>query len=173
MQNPFQVRLAGLLIFLISVGCLTAAIYLQVSKDWFPCPLCIVQRYFYWFTALLGLMVFVSASPRRVQVRRLLPVLSLLTALGGAGVAFYHVWVLANPGQTCGVDPMQVWLNDLPWTSYWWVMFEADGLCTAEYPPFLGLSLPMWSGLGFLVQAALAVRALRLSRSVSVFKESR
>lgn len=170
MQNLYQVRLAGLLIFLISVGSLSAAIYLQVSKDWFPCPLCIVQRYFYWLTGLLGFLVFVSATPRRVQVRRVLPLLSLVAAAGGAAVAFYHVWVLANPGQTCGVDPMQVWLNDLPWVSYWWVMFEADGLCTAEYPPFLGLSLPMWSGLGFLVQIVFSARAWRYSRSVSVFK---
>lgn len=172
MQDPFQVRLAGILVFLMSVGCLSAALYLQVSNDWFPCPLCIVQRYFYWFTGIFGLLIFLSATPRRARKRRLFPLLSLFIALAGAVAAFYHVWVLSNPGETCGVDPMQTWLNELPWASYWWLMFEADGLCTETYPPFFGLSLPMWSGLGFLVQAMLSLRAWKASKSVSVFKES-
>lgn len=90
-----------------------------------------------------------------------LAVLVLAGFVAGAGVAFYHVWVLSNPMQTCGVDPLQNTLNALPWVQFWPDMFMADGLCTEEYPPLLGLSLPMWSGIGFLAQGLVLLFTLR------------
>lgn len=149
---------------LISVGALCAALFLQISKEWFPCPLCIVQRYAYLATALgfLGM-----AFTRRQSVwSSVCVVLTLAGFLIGAGVAFYHVWVLSNPAQTCGVDPLQNTLNALPWVHWWPDMFMADGLCTEEYPPLLGLSLPMWSGLGFLLQGLVLWIAVRTRQYV-------
>jgi disulfide bond formation protein DsbB len=150
--------------FLISAGALAAALFFQISKDWFPCPLCIVQRYAYLATLLgfLGLGLSRKGGP----VYGLFALLTLTGFLAGAGFAFYHVWVLSNPLQTCGVDPLQTSLNALPWVSYWPDMFTADGLCTDEYPPLLGLSLPMWSGIGFLAQGLVLLIVLRTGRSV-------
>jgi protein dithiol:quinone oxidoreductase len=144
---------------ILSVGALGSAVWLQQVHDWYPCALCILQRYCYLGSALgfLGLMVFrtsVSARQKPVGFPLFLYFITAVVMLG-MGVALYHVWVLANPGQSCGVDPIQVKLNALPWTPLWPTMFEADGLCTAEYPPFLGLSLPMWSAVGFLAQLGL------------------
>lgn len=149
----------------ISLGTLFAALFFQVSKEWFPCPLCIIQRYAYWATALgfLG----ICFTSRKGAVSAVFALLTLAGFVAGAGVAFYHVWVLANPSQTCGVDPLQTTLNALPWVQYWPDMFVADGLCTDEYPPLFGLSLPMWSGLGFLAQGLvlfIVVRARRRTR---------
>lgn len=144
---------------LISIGALSAALFFQISKEWFPCPLCIVQRYAYMATALgfLG----VGLTGYRGALSGLFIVLTLLGFVSGAGVAFYHVWVLSNPMQTCGVDPLQNTLNALPWVQYWPDMFVADGLCTEEYPPLYGLSLPMWSGIGFLIQGVILALVLR------------
>lgn len=145
--------------FLFSVGALAAALFFQISKEWFPCPLCILQRYAYLATALgfLGL----GLSKRQGVLGNLFALLAFAGFVSGAGVAFYHVWVLANPLQTCGVDPLQNTLNALPWVQYWPDMFMADGLCTEEYPPLYGLSLPMWSGIGFLVQGLILMFTLR------------
>ncbi|MCE2746191.1 MAG: disulfide bond formation protein B [Burkholderiales bacterium] len=148
----------------ISLGALAAALFLQISKEWFPCPLCIIQRYAYLVTALgfLGICFF----SRKGVLSTLFVLLTLTGFLAGAGVAFYHVWVLANPAQTCGVDPLQNTLNALPWVQYWPDMFVADGLCTDEYPPLLGLSLPMWSGLGFLALGVVLWVAVRTRRKI-------
>ena len=150
--------------FSISVGALAAALFFQISKEWFPCPLCIVQRYAYVATALgfLG----IASSSRGSIFSRLFVLLTTAGFLAGAGVAFYHVWVLSNPMQTCGVDPLQNTLNALPWVQYWSDMFTADGLCTEEYPPLLGLSLPMWSGIGFLVQGLVLLITVRARRYI-------
>lgn len=145
--------------FLIGIGALAAALFFQISKEWFPCPLCILQRYAYMATALgfFGLVL----TKRPSAWANVLAVLVLAGFVAGAGVAFYHVWVLSNPMQTCGVDPLQNTLNALPWVQFWPDMFMADGLCTEEYPPLLGLSLPMWSGVGFLAQGLVLLFTLR------------
>lgn len=140
---------------LVSVFALAAALYLQINKSWFPCPLCILQRYAYMATAL-GFLGFWLVGGRGAC----LTVLKLFTGLAaftGAGLAFYHVWVLAHPQQTCGVDPLQLTLNALPWVSLWPNLFESDGLCSDVYPPLLGLDLPAWSGLGFVALGLLLV----------------
>ncbi len=154
--------------------CLSLALYLQIAKDWYPCALCIAQRYLYLFTALAGLLVGVSAvSRRRTKTFRWSPSVAAALAMMGFMIAAYHQWVLWQPEQTCGAGPLQTWLNNLPWVPFVWVMFEADGLCTDSYPPLLGLSLPMWSTVGFMLQFTLALMAWHASRPFSVFKVSR
>lgn len=155
-------RLIAFLGLLLSIAALAAALYLQNMKGWFPCPLCIVQRYAYLASGVgfLGLLI----TGRNSLLSGVCSFVSLLGVLAGAGVAAYHVWVLSNPLQTCGVDPLQNQLNALPWVAVWPDLFTADGLCTEAYPPLLGLSLPMWSALGFLVQGLLWLLALRAAR---------
>ncbi|MEQ9108696.1 MAG: disulfide bond formation protein B [Limnobacter sp.] len=149
---------------LISVGALAAALFFQISKEWFPCPLCIVQRYAYMATAL-GFLGVSLTNPKSI-FSGLFVLLTLAGFLAGAAVALYHVWVLSNPMQTCGVDPLQNTLNALPWVQHWPDMFTADGLCTEEYPPLFGLSLPMWSGIGFLAQGLVLLITVRARRYV-------
>ena len=147
-----QRRLEAFVGLMLSVIALGGALYTQQVMQWFPCPLCILQRYAYLLTALVFLMVVIQPN------RRWLSVAGVLLAGSGAAAAFYHVWVLAHPMQTCGVDPLQLKLNALPWVSVWPDLFTSDGLCSDAYPPLLGMSLPAWSGLGLIVQCLLAAR---------------
>ena len=148
----------------ISVTTLATALYFQISKEWLPCPLCIMQRYAYLVSALgfLG----IALTSRKGLVSGAFTLLGLAGVLGGISMAFYHVWVLSNPSQTCGVDPLQITLNALPWVQVWPEMFMSDGLCSEEYPPLFGLSLPMWSGIGFLVQGLVLLITMKARRYV-------
>jgi len=150
-------------VLLTSIACLVSALYLQESKGWFPCALCVLQRYAYLGTGLFATLALIGDAGQSKTLGRGLLALAVLSGLLGLCTAAYHVWVLSNPGSTCGVDPLQVKLNGLPWTAWWPMMFEADGLCTADYPPFLGLHLPAWSAIGFVVQLALLLIAARQS----------
>lgn len=163
MQSTFTKPWAAFGLF-VSVGALAAALFFQINKEWFPCPLCIVQRYAYIVTALGFLGIALTSRAGILSGFFVLLVLSGFVM--GAGVAAYHVWVLSNPLQTCGVDPLQSTLNALPWVQYWPDMFIADGLCTEEYPPLFGLSLPMWSGIGFLFQGVILWLSLRSPRQL-------
>lgn len=159
-------------VLLTSVICLASALYLQESKGWFPCALCVLQRYAYLGTGLFAVLALIGDAGQSKTLGRGLLALAFLAGLLGLGTAAYHVWVLSNPGSTCGVDPLQVKLNALAWTGWWPMMFEADGLCTADYPPFLGLHLPAWSTIGFVVQLALLTIAAKKSGTKSFANNS-
>ncbi|WP_337233188.1 disulfide bond formation protein B, partial [Vibrio cholerae] len=72
----------------ISLGALGLALFFQIGKEWFPCPLCIIQRYAYLVTALgfLG----IGLTSRKSMWSAVFVLLALLGFVAGAGVAFYH-----------------------------------------------------------------------------------
>ena len=72
-----------------------------------------------------------------------------LAALAGLGVAGRHLWIIANPATSCGIDPLETALNTIPSARLMPFLFKADGLCTADYPPIFGLSIPLWAFLWF------------------------
>lgn len=159
-------RLAGITAVGFSAAALSVALLLQTKLDWYPCALCIVQRYAYVAVFLGGIWLWMLGAHANT-LRGVGYGVTAAGILAGLSAALYHVWVLANPGQTCGVDPLQLKLNALPWVSWWPTMFESDGLCTDPYPPFLGLTLPAWSAIGFAtVAAAIILVAYVLPRSM-------
>ena len=144
-----------LAVALISLALLVFALYLQHGRDMLPCPLCILQRYAFAAVAVICL-IFVL-MPRGAT--RLGANLGALAALTGAGIAGWHLWVKANPSVSCGIDPLETSLNNIPTAELMPYVFRADGLCTAEYAPILGLSIPQWSLIWFVVFAILLMWA--------------
>jgi disulfide bond formation protein DsbB len=144
-----------LAVALISLALLGFALYLQHGRDMLPCPLCILQRYAFAAVAVICL-IFVL-MPRGAT--RLGANLGALAALTGAGIAGWHLWVKANPSVSCGIDPLETSLNKIPTAELMPYVFRADGLCTAEYAPILGLSIPQWSLIWFVVFAILLIWA--------------
>jgi len=133
---------------LLSLGLVTFAVVLQQlgyqGVSFLPCPLCVLQRVGYLGVALSCLMAY--SFPR---FRKLFHGLAILAAGYGAAVAGHHVWLLSHPSESCGIDPLETWINQfqlanaLPW------LFKADGLCSAKLPAILGLQVPEWSLLWF------------------------
>jgi disulfide bond formation protein DsbB len=121
---------------------LGTALYLQHGLDMLPCPLCVIQRYLF-----LAIAVACLVGARRQPLAA--TVVALLAALGGLGTAGKHLYVLAHPGLSCGIDPMETFLNKIPSATYLPFIFKADGLCEDALAPWFGLSIPQWSFLWF------------------------
>jgi disulfide bond formation protein DsbB len=120
------------------------ALYLQHGKDMLPCPLCVIQRYAFLFAGTFALLA-AWAKPAKVW-----NALALLSALVGLAYVGKHLYVLANPGFSCGIDPHETFLNSLPTATAAPGLFQADGLCEhAEY--WMGLSIPQWSAIWFVI----------------------
>jgi disulfide bond formation protein DsbB len=143
MNNPKLVLLATTL---APLGLLGAGLYFQHIENYLPCPLCILQRYA--FAAIAAISFIGLLLPRAAS--KLMAALAALAALAGLGVAGYQLWVIAHPAVSCGRDPLEAALNALPSATTLPFLFKADGLCTTEYAPILGLSMPMWAFLWFL-----------------------
>ena len=135
---------------LFSLGLVVFAVILQQvgyqGVSFLPCPLCILQR-----VAYLGIAIFCFLALSFAPLRKLFHGLAALFAAYGLFVAARQVWLLSHPETSCGIDPLETWINQfqlaqgLPW------LFKADGLCSAKLPAILGLQVPEWSLLWFAV----------------------
>ena len=129
---------------LFSLGLVIFAVILQQvgyqGVSFLPCPLCILQR-----VAYLGITIFCFLAVGIAPLRKLFHELAVISAAYGVSVAARQVWLLSHPEISCGIDPLEIWINQfqlakgLPW------LFKADGLCSAKLPSILGLQVPEWS----------------------------
>lgn len=132
----------------LSLGLVIFAVILQQvgyqGVSFLPCPLCILQRVGYLSIATFCLLA-AGISP----LRKFFHGLATLSATYGLFVAARQVWLLSHPESSCGIDPLETWINQfelaqgLPW------LFKADGICSAKLPSILGLQVPEWSFLWF------------------------
>jgi len=144
---------------LACAGLLAFGYYLQYVERQDPCPLCVVQRGFYY----LILLVFAIAAlqfPGR-KGKALYCAAATLFALGGAGVAARQVWLQHLPADqvpACGPD-LFFMMENLPFSRTIEKLFMGSGQCAEVHWKFLGLSIAEWSLAWF---AALALYALWL-----------
>ena len=139
------------LLVLLGFVCLAligGALYLQFVKHEDPCPLCIIQRYFF---ALIAVFAFLGAGLKGWHGIAVLETLVALSALGGIVAAARHVYVQAHPGFSCGFDALQPVVDSLPPAQWLPQVFKVAGLCETAYPPIFGLTLPQWALAAFAV----------------------
>lgn len=141
---------------------LGGAVYFQYAYYMYPCPWCVIQRYAF---AVIGLICLVTAFLPATAVKHS-AALGTLIALLGIGAAGWLIWVQAHPSVSCGIDPVETSLNKFPTAKLLPFLFKANGICTTEYDPILGLSMPQWSLLAFIgIAIVLGILALRRARS--------
>jgi len=138
---------------------LATGYYLQYFEGQDPCPLCLVQRGFYYgFGAVFLAAALHGAGSLAYSIA------GFLVALGGAGVAARQVWLQHLPADqvpACGPDLFYM-LENLPLGRTIEKLFAGSGQCAEVKWRFLGLSIAEWSLGWFLLLALLAlVLALR------------
>jgi protein dithiol:quinone oxidoreductase len=149
------------LLALICVALVGGALYMQYALHEDPCPLCILQRYFF---LLIAIFAFLGARFGTWRGVRLLEVLAALSALAGIVTAARHVYVQANPGFSCGFDALQPVVDSLPPAHWLPGVFKVAGLCETIYPPIFGISLPGWSLIVFIAIFIPLLRSLVRNR---------
>jgi disulfide bond formation protein DsbB len=125
-----------------------------------PCPLCILQR-----VAFLGVAIASFFAYLLSRFRIPFHFLGLLAALCGLAIALRHQWVIYHPEAACGLDPLEVFINQFEIVGALPFFFKADGFCSMPLPPILYLSVPEWSLLFFC--------ALTLMLTIGLFYKSR
>lgn len=137
-----------LLLGSICLALLGGALYLQHGLGEDPCPLCVLQRYAYLLIAIFAFGGAMARGWRCITVARWLVG---LTALGGAIAAGDLIWVQHNPMVSCGYDAVEAFVDALPPSRWLPSVFKVQGMCQTVYPPLLGLSLPVWALIGFVL----------------------
>lgn len=166
-MNPFRwsYRVGFLVGFLICMGLLGFALYAEYGLGMTPCPLCIFQRIGFLFMALFFLLGGLHAPLGKS--RWAYTGLVLAGAVGGVISAGRHLWLQSLPPDqvpSCGPG-LGYMLDAFPLARMLKLVFTGSGECAAV-EPILGLPMPAWSLLWFVLLAALAIVATR-HRAVS------
>ena len=145
---------------LIIAALLGYGYYLQYAQGLEPCPLCMVQRAFFYF--LIATFVIAALhAPSRVGAW-IYTAFVVLFAAGGAATAGRQVWLQHLPADKvpqCGPD-LFFMLENMPLSRTLQKLIQGSGECAAVDWKFLGLSIAGWALVWFI---ALAVYALWLA----------
>lgn len=140
--------------------------YLQYVRGLEPCPLCLVQRGFYY-----GLLVVFLASAVHGRGFSIYGTLASLLALGGFATAARQVWLQHLPADQvpeCGPD-LAYMLKNFPLSRTLGKLIEGTGECAKVDWTFLGFSIAEWSlawfALFFAYALWLAARGWRAART--------
>ena len=145
--------------FFVCMALLAYALYVQFELNLQPCPLCILQRIAFMIMAVLFLLGALHAPRARGRWGYVGPL--VLAALAGAGVAARHLWLQLQPPSpfgSCGA-PLNYMIDNLPLTEVVRKVFIGSGDCAVVDWRFLGMPMPFWTLLWYLLLGAWALWA--------------
>lgn len=155
-----KVRAIFALVFIVCAGLLGVAFYMEHVMGLEPCPLCWLQRFGFMGVGLVSLLAALH-GPGEVGVR-VYGLLLAVTAGAGLGVAGRQLWLQNLPADqvpACGpsVDYM---LEVLPFMEVLSTALKGTGDCAAVVWRFLGLSIPGWSAVFFVLLVIMGLTML-------------
>lgn len=161
--NPFawSFRAQFLFGFMACASLLAYAVFAQYGQMFEPCPLCIFQRVAMAATAAVALLGALH-SPASAAGRKTYGLLAFVAAGSGIGIAARHVWLQHLPPEqvpACGPG-LAYMVESMP--SYMDVVkkvLQGSGECAEVNWTFLGISMPEWTLLCFVLLAAGALSA--------------
>lgn len=174
--NPFSwpFRAQFLLGGLVCIGLLAYALFEQFGIGLEPCPKCILQR-----VAFLAMAVFFFAGAvhgPKATGRRVYAILVAIAAASGAVVAIRHLIVQFSPKDPlmdgCGPG-LNYLLDSFPVAEAIKKAFMATGDCGDISWTFLGLTMPGWTLICFVLLGAGALWAGFRKRSASRYPSMR
>ncbi len=148
-----------LLGFLFSLALFGVALYMQHVMKLEPCPLCILQRMAVMLAGGLFLLAFLF-NPRATG-SKLFSSLIALVAIAGSIVSGRHIWLQNLPPEqvpSCGPG-FDFIIGNFPLTDAFNMIFSGSGECAEVSWQFLGLTIPAWTLIAFVVMLWLAWQA--------------
>ncbi len=149
------------LIALAVAGLIGFALWQQHAMGLDPCPLCVFQRLAFIAAGLVALAAAMH-GPRRAG-RYFYAAGIVLAAVAGAVVAIRHLWLQSLPADqvpACGPG-LEYLLDSFPLAEALNIVFAGSGECATVDWQFLGLSMPGWTLIWYVLLGAAALFAVR------------
>lgn len=155
----FSPRLWFLLGFIGCCSLLAAGAYMQFVEELEPCPLCISQRLAILATGIIFLLAALHNKAYKVYA-----IGAAVSALIGASISARHVWLQhLPPDQVPECSPgLEYVFQHFPLTETIKLMLTGTGECSQIEGIFLGLTIPSWTLIAFLMLAAFSLSTIWL-----------
>lgn len=156
----FSPRLWFLLGFIGCCSLLAAGAYMQFVEELEPCPLCISQR-----LAILATGIIFLLAAMHNKAYKAYAIGGAISALMGASISARHVWLQhLPPDQVPECSPgLEYVFQHFPLTDTIKLMLTGTGECSQIDGIFLGLTIPGWTLLAFLLLAIFSLATLWLT----------
>jgi disulfide bond formation protein DsbB len=154
-----QRRLWNFIGVLAVAGLWAYALFAQYVQGYEACPLCIFQRMA--LTAVGVVLLLAALHAPRGAGARVYAVFGTLAALIGIGISGWHVYLQhLPPDQVPSCGPGFDYMFDaFPLLEALRMAFTGSGECAEVNWKFVGLSMPAWVLIWFVILGALAIFA--------------
>lgn len=145
---------------LFALTLIAVAVYFQYVTDLEPCPLCITQRVIVLITGIV-LLIAALHNPGNVGTR-VYAITGFLIALAGAAIAGRHVWLQNLPADqvpACGPG-IEYMFKNFPLGKAFEMLFKGTGECAEVLWTFIGLSIPAWTLIAFILLGGISLLQL-------------
>ena len=137
---------------------LCAALVMEYGSGLLPCPLCLMQRIWFFFAGLAAFIGLLHNPKWGIY-----PFSTIAAAIIGGGFSLRQLWLQSLPADqvpSCGPD-MTYMFENFPLSEILVLMTQGTGDC-AEVSFQFGLTLPGWALVGFLGVMALSLLQWRV-----------
>lgn len=144
-------RMIFLLAFLIPAALLAVAFYMEYVMGLEPCPLCWLQRFAFMAVGITGLLALLH-NPGNIMGRVYGFLLALFSG-AGVGLAGRQLWLQSLPPDqvpACGPS-VEYMLEVFPLSEVLMTALRGTGDCAEVSWRFLGLSIPGWTAIFFVL----------------------
>lgn len=148
------------LLTLLCAGLIAVALYMQYVMGLEPCPLCVLQR---MAIISVGFFALLAIFFKAIGMRRFLSFLMALMALIGAGLAGWQLWLQNLPADkvpACGPGFDYI-VDAFPLSEALSIILKGSGECAEVHWRFLGLSIPGWTFIFFIMIVIFGFMAMR------------
>lgn len=165
-NNPFKriphtTRACYWYMFLFCLGLIGFAIYLQTVMLVAPCPMCEMQRLVFLLIAFIS-MIALLLKPKHKGICWFGSITGGLSLLGVL-LAGHQVWLEIYPppaSDVCGVS-LSYLFKVLPFSSAVKMAILGTGDCAKVTWRLLGLSIPAWSFISYVVLGFLSLYSIK------------
>lgn len=155
-KSRYPVKTTSAILFVLAAATILAALAFEYFGGYVPCPLCLQQRYAYYFAVPASAVAFFLAQGQTIRWARLLLILISVAFVVNAGLGFYHSgveWKWWEGPDICATEmPLQWGEGGLA------EQLETAMMVACEEAPwrFLGLSFAGWNAVMSAVLAGIA-----------------
>ena len=156
-----------LLLGLAGLGLVIVALFMELFLLLKPCLLCHAQRFCVYLLILVSLIAFFHKNQSLFFFRTYLTVASAIILIGSS-LSIRQLYLQSLPNDlvpTCGPD-LEYLLETLPVLEVLLIAIKGDGNCAEVLWSFLGISIPGWLLVAFMVLFIYVIKSLYISKDL-------